>query len=137
MLKLALQKGLHFEIAYSPLISTDVNAKRNLIAEVKVNVILLLPNDPTLFSLRDNALLSSENHLFSDIIWYIQLLYIYNNTFHFQLLVDWTKGKNLIISSAAHTASQIRGPYDVINLSAYLLGIPIDRAKAAMSSNCR
>ncbi|CAD6269232.1 unnamed protein product [Miscanthus lutarioriparius] len=88
MLKLALQKGLHFEIAYSPLISTDVNAKSNLIAEVK-------------------------------------------------LLVDWTKGKNLIISSAAHTASQIRGPYDVINLSAYLLAIPIDRAKAAMSTNCR
>ncbi|OQU82669.1 uncharacterized protein LOC8079950 isoform X3 [Sorghum bicolor] len=88
MLKLALQKGLHFEITYSPLISTDVNAKRSLIAEVK-------------------------------------------------LLVDWTKGKNLIISSAAHTASQIRGPYDVINLCAYLLGIPIDRAKAAMSTNCR
>lgn len=88
MLKLALQKGLHFEIAYSPLLSTDVNDKRNLIAQVK-------------------------------------------------LLVDWTKGKNLIISSAAHTASQIRGPYDVINLSAYLLGIPIDRAKAAMSTSCR
>ncbi|CAL4904675.1 unnamed protein product [Urochloa decumbens] len=35
MLKLALQKGLHFEIAYSPLISTDTNAKRNLLAEVK------------------------------------------------------------------------------------------------------
>jgi ribonuclease P/MRP protein subunit RPP1 len=82
-------------------------------------------------------LLFSENHLFSDTIWYIQLLDIYNNTFYFQLLVDWTKGKNLIISSAAHTASQIRGPYDVINLSAYLLGIPIDRAKAAMSTNCR
>ncbi|RCV36674.1 hypothetical protein SETIT_8G001100v2 [Setaria italica] len=88
MLKLALQKGLHFEIAYSPLISTDINAKRNLLAEVK-------------------------------------------------LLVDWTKGKNLIISSAAHTASQIRGPYDVINLSAYLLGLPINRAKAAISTNCR
>ncbi|CAO2186404.1 unnamed protein product [Urochloa humidicola] len=88
MLKLALQKGLHFEIAYSPLISTDINAKRNLLAEVK-------------------------------------------------LLVDWTKGKNLIISSAAHTASQIRGPYDVINLSAYLLGLPINRVKAAISTNCR
>ncbi|CAN6234988.1 unnamed protein product [Urochloa humidicola] len=88
MLKLALQKGLHFEIAYSPLISTDTNAKRNFLAEVK-------------------------------------------------LLVDWTKGKNLIISSAAHTASQIRGPYDVINLCAYLLGLPINRAKAAVSTNCR
>ncbi|PUZ62633.1 hypothetical protein GQ55_3G000900 [Panicum hallii var. hallii] len=88
MLKLALQKGLHFEIAYSPLISADINAKRNLLAEVK-------------------------------------------------LLVDWTKGKNLVISSAAHTASQLRGPYDVINLSAYLLGLPINRAKSAMSTNCR
>jgi hypothetical protein len=48
MLKLALQKGLHFEIAYSPLLSTDVNDKRNLIAQVKVSVILLLPNDPAI-----------------------------------------------------------------------------------------
>jgi ribonuclease P/MRP protein subunit RPP1 len=39
MLKLALHKGLHFEIAYSPLISTDINAKRNLLAEVKVNLL--------------------------------------------------------------------------------------------------
>lgn len=54
-----------------------------------------------------------------------------------KLLVDWTKGKNLIISSAAHTATQIRGPYDVINLSACLLGLPMNRAKAALSSNCR
>ncbi|KAJ1273648.1 hypothetical protein BS78_05G000900 [Paspalum vaginatum] len=88
MLKLALQKGLHFEIAYSPLISTDSHAKRNFLAEVK-------------------------------------------------LLVDWTKGKNLIISSAADTATQIRGPYDVINLSACLLGLPLNRAKAALSANCR
>ncbi|WVZ54999.1 hypothetical protein U9M48_005720 [Paspalum notatum var. saurae] len=88
MLKLAIQKGLHFEIAYSPLISTDSNAKRNFLAEVK-------------------------------------------------LLVDWTKGKNLIISSAAHTATQIRAPYDVINLSACLLGLPMNRAKAALSANCR
>ncbi|XP_062182801.1 uncharacterized protein LOC133886905 [Phragmites australis] len=87
MLKIALQRGLHFEIAYSP-IATDFNSGKNLLAEAK-------------------------------------------------LLVDWTKGKNLIISSAAHTATEIRGPYDVINLCSYLLGLPMHRAKAAISTNCR
>jgi ribonuclease P/MRP protein subunit RPP1 len=51
--------------------------------------------------------------------------------------VDWTKGKNLIISSGANTATQLRGPYDVINLCSYLLGLPINRAKAAISTNPR
>ncbi|BAT16106.1 Os12g0175900 [Oryza sativa Japonica Group] len=87
MLKLALQKGLHLEIAYSPLIA-DAASRRQAIAEAK-------------------------------------------------LLVEWTKGKNLIISSAAHTASEIRGPYDAINLSSYLLGLSTQRAKAALSVNCR
>ncbi|KAL5204806.1 hypothetical protein ABZP36_009677 [Zizania latifolia] len=87
MLKLALQRGLYFEIAYSPLIA-DPTSRRQLIAQAK-------------------------------------------------LLVDWTKGNNLIISSAAHTASEIRGPYDVANLCAYLLGLSIHRAKAAISVNCR
>lgn len=54
-----------------------------------------------------------------------------------KLLVDWTKGKNLIISSSARNANEIRGPYDVINLCAYLLGLSTERAKAAMSVNCR
>ena len=87
MIKLALQRGIHFEIAYSPLID-DVNSRRQVLAEAK-------------------------------------------------LLVDWTKGKNLIISSAAHNANEIRGPYDVINLCAFLLGLSMERAKAAMSVNCR
>ncbi|KAL6653402.1 hypothetical protein ACP70R_008980 [Stipagrostis hirtigluma subsp. patula] len=89
MVKIALQRGLHFEIAYSPIISADdINSRRNLLSDAK-------------------------------------------------LLVDWTKGKNIIISSAAHTATEIRGPYDVINLCAYLLGLPMQRAKAAISTNCR
>lgn len=87
MIKLALQRGIHFEIAYSPLID-DVNSRRQVLAEAK-------------------------------------------------LLVDWTKGKNIIVSSAAHNANEIRGPYDVINLCAYLLGLSTQRAKAAMSVNCR
>ncbi|KAM3312349.1 hypothetical protein ACQJBY_032350 [Aegilops geniculata] len=87
MIKLALQRGIHFEIAYSPLID-DVNSRRQVLAEAK-------------------------------------------------LLVDWTKGKNLIISSAAHNANEIRGPYDVINLCAFLLGLSMEQAKAAMSVNCR
>ncbi|XP_019706305.1 uncharacterized protein [Elaeis guineensis] len=54
-----------------------------------------------------------------------------------KLLVDWTRGKNLIISSAASTANEIRGPCDVANLSAFLLGLSIERAKANISENCR
>ena len=55
---------------------------------------------------------------------------------NFQLLVDWTRGKNLIISSAAPTVYELRGPYDVANLS-FLLGLSLERAKAAVSKNCR
>ncbi|KAL6905958.1 hypothetical protein ACP4OV_003559 [Aristida adscensionis] len=89
MVKVALQRGLHFEISYSPIIAADdIDSRRNLLSEAK-------------------------------------------------LLVDWTKGKNIIISSAARTATELRGPYDVINLCAYLLGLPMQRAKAAMSTSCR
>lgn len=55
---------------------------------------------------------------------------------NFQLLVDWTRGKNLIISSGAPTVFELRGPYDVANLSS-LLGLSMERAKAAVSKNCR
>ncbi|XP_042510102.1 uncharacterized protein LOC122085670 isoform X2 [Macadamia integrifolia] len=54
----------------------------------------------------------------------------------FQLLVDWTRGKNLIISSAASTVNELRGPYDVANVST-LLGLSMERAKEAISKNCR
>ena len=55
---------------------------------------------------------------------------------NFQLLVDWTRGKNLIISSAAASVSELRGPYDVANLFS-LIGLPFEHAKAAVSKNCR
>ncbi|KAK3206147.1 hypothetical protein Dsin_020193 [Dipteronia sinensis] len=53
-----------------------------------------------------------------------------------KLLVDWTRGKNLILSSAAPSVNELRGPYDVANLSS-LLGLSMERAKAAVSKNCR
>ncbi|XP_020252624.1 uncharacterized protein LOC109829935 [Asparagus officinalis] len=53
-----------------------------------------------------------------------------------RLLVDWTRGKNLIISSSAISVNDIRGPYDVANLSSFLLGLSKERAKAAISRNC-
>ncbi|KAG6605499.1 Protein GAMETOPHYTE DEFECTIVE 1, partial [Cucurbita argyrosperma subsp. sororia] len=53
-----------------------------------------------------------------------------------KVLVDWTKGKNLILSSAASSVNEIRGPFDVANLSS-LLGVSMERAKAAVSKNCR
>lgn len=57
--------------------------------------------------------------------------------YHFQLLVDWTRGRNIIISSAAANANALRGPYDIINLSVVLLGFSMEKAKAAISKNCR
>ncbi|KAM3754628.1 hypothetical protein ACB098_03G180300 [Castanea mollissima] len=53
-----------------------------------------------------------------------------------KMLVDWTRGKNLIFSSAAPSVNELRGPYDVANLSS-LLGLSMERAKAAISKNCR
>ncbi|KAE8038959.1 hypothetical protein FH972_011418 [Carpinus fangiana] len=53
-----------------------------------------------------------------------------------KLLVDWTRGKNLIFSSGAPSVNELRGPYDVANLS-LLLGISMERAKVAISKNCR
>ncbi|KAG2311042.1 hypothetical protein Bca52824_022599 [Brassica carinata] len=53
-----------------------------------------------------------------------------------KLLVDWTKGKNLIISSGSPSVTELRGPNDVINLMS-LLGLSAERARAAISNNCR
>ncbi|KAL1558623.1 ribonuclease P [Salvia divinorum] len=53
-----------------------------------------------------------------------------------KLLVDWTRGKNLIICSDASSATELRGPQDVANLF-FMLGLSRERAKAAISSNCR
>ncbi|MCD7471925.1 hypothetical protein HAX54_012721 [Datura stramonium] len=53
-----------------------------------------------------------------------------------KLLVDWTRGKNLLFSSAAPSVTELRGPYDVANLAS-LLGLQPERAKAALSKNCR
>lgn len=55
---------------------------------------------------------------------------------HMQLLVAWTGGKNIILSSSASTVNELRGPYDVANLST-LLGLSMQHAKAAISRNCR
>ncbi|XP_031486711.1 protein GAMETOPHYTE DEFECTIVE 1 isoform X2 [Nymphaea colorata] len=86
MVKAAIQRGLYFELIYSPLLS-DTIAKSELINGAK-------------------------------------------------LLVGWTGGKNIILSSSASTVNELRGPYDVANLST-LLGLSMQHAKAAMSRNCR
>ncbi|KAK9050468.1 hypothetical protein SSX86_030561 [Deinandra increscens subsp. villosa] len=53
-----------------------------------------------------------------------------------KLLVEWTRGKNIIFSSAAASVTEFRGPYDVANL-ACLLGLSMERAKASVSKTCR
>ncbi|XP_041671889.1 ribonuclease P protein subunit p30 [Cheilinus undulatus] len=51
-------------------------------------------------------------------------------------LVDTCKGKNVILSSSAETALELRGPYDITNLG-LLFGLSDGDAKEAVSSTCR
>ncbi|KAK9835715.1 hypothetical protein WJX74_006544 [Apatococcus lobatus] len=46
-----------------------------------------------------------------------------------------TRGQNVILSSGARTAFELRSPYDVINL-ATLFGLPERHAKTAISTRC-
>ncbi|XP_028264433.1 ribonuclease P protein subunit p30 [Parambassis ranga] len=51
-------------------------------------------------------------------------------------LMESCKGKNVILSSAAEKALELRGPYDVTNLG-LLFGLSDGDAKEAVSSTCR
>ncbi|TKY48468.1 Ribonuclease P protein subunit p30 [Spatholobus suberectus] len=53
-----------------------------------------------------------------------------------KLLMDWTRGQNIVFSSAAPTVNELRGPCDVANLLS-LFGLSKERANAAISKNCR
>jgi len=53
-----------------------------------------------------------------------------------QNLVNISKGKNIIISSACEKAIELRGPYDVTNLS-LLFGFNQSEAKCAVTTNYR
>ncbi|XP_027930188.1 uncharacterized protein LOC114186326 isoform X2 [Vigna unguiculata] len=53
-----------------------------------------------------------------------------------KLLMDWTRGHNIVFSSAAPTVNELRGPCDVANLCS-LFGLSKERANAAISKNCR
>nr|XP_020472384.1 ribonuclease P protein subunit p30 isoform X2 [Monopterus albus] len=59
--------------------------------------------------------------------------YTFTNAFS---LMDTCKGKNVILSSAAEKALELRGPYDVTNLG-LLFGLSNGDAKEAISSTCR
>eukprot|EP00850_Spirogloea_muscicola_P003140 SM000012S25402 [mRNA] locus=s12:922924:925913:+ [translate_table: standard] len=52
-----------------------------------------------------------------------------------QALVTATRGKNLVITSGAQQAFEMRGPYDVANM-ATLFGMSVASAKAALAQNC-
>ncbi|KAL2332084.1 hypothetical protein Fmac_019665 [Flemingia macrophylla] len=56
--------------------------------------------------------------------------------FSAKLLMDWTRGQNIVFSSAAPTVNELRGPCDVANLLS-LFGLSKERANAAISKNCR
>lgn len=50
------------------------------------------------------------------------------------VIVRFTKGKSLLISSGASSALRLRSPHDVINLAA-ILGLAADHAKAVVAHN--
>eukprot|EP00850_Spirogloea_muscicola_P022744 SM000309S11879 [mRNA] locus=s309:32236:35209:- [translate_table: standard] len=52
-----------------------------------------------------------------------------------QALVTATRGNNLVITSGAQQAFEMRGPYDVANM-ATLFGLSVASAKAALAQNC-
>ncbi|XP_057747885.1 protein GAMETOPHYTE DEFECTIVE 1-like [Arachis stenosperma] len=51
-------------------------------------------------------------------------------------LMEWTRRRNVIISSGAPSVNDLRGPCDVANLLS-LLGLSKEQAKDAISKNCR
>ncbi|CAG8438684.1 3550_t:CDS:2 [Funneliformis caledonium] len=53
-----------------------------------------------------------------------------------QNLVRVTRGKNIIITSEAQRAMELRGPYDIVNLGT-IMGINQAMAKECISTNCR
>jgi len=86
MVSLAIQRGIMFEISYSPALQ-DINLRRYLIKNATG-------------------------------------------------LVRATRGRNIIITSQALGAMDIRGPYDVANLAS-LFGLETAAAKESLSKNCR
>ncbi|MED6182532.1 hypothetical protein PIB30_029286 [Stylosanthes scabra] len=51
-------------------------------------------------------------------------------------LMEWTQGRSVILSSAVPSVNALRGPCDVANLLS-LLGLSKERARDAISKNCR
>lgn len=53
-----------------------------------------------------------------------------------QMLLAAARGRNIIVSSGARRALEMRGPNDAANMST-LFGLNLESAKAAVSRNCK
>ncbi|KAJ7546548.1 hypothetical protein O6H91_08G044000 [Diphasiastrum complanatum] len=53
-----------------------------------------------------------------------------------KILIGWTRGRNIVVSSRAKRALELRGPNDVANLAS-MFGLTREHAKAAVSKNCK
>ncbi|PKA51915.1 ribonuclease P/MRP protein subunit RPP1 [Apostasia shenzhenica] len=110
MVKDAVKRGVHFEITYAHLIANGhASLQKSSHPKRGVQEISHVTDD------------HARRHTLSDA----------------KLLADWTRGKNLIISGSAASLKEVRGPNDVANLVCFLLGLSMERAKAAISGNCR
>jgi len=62
--------------------------------------------------------------------------YIIYQELDWQVLINYTHGQNIIVSSAASRVNELRGPNDVANMYT-LFGLSMEHARAALSKNCR
>ncbi|KAG8387761.1 hypothetical protein BUALT_Bualt02G0054900 [Buddleja alternifolia] len=154
MVKAAIKRGVYFEITYSGLI-VDAQSRRQMISNCKnpictalcINNIQMqvcaVPGFSSIAVINNPNMSSYSVSITTMLTVNLNVEAGYHGAISFSLffhvanlLVDWTRGKNLIFSSAAPSATELRGPLDVANLFS-LLGLPMERAKAAISKNCR
>ena len=53
-----------------------------------------------------------------------------------QVLINYTRGQNIIVSSATSHVNELRGPNDVSNMST-LFGLSMEHSQAPISKICR
>eukprot|EP00601_Ochromonadales_sp_CCMP2298_P011909 CAMPEP_0173266280 /NCGR_PEP_ID=MMETSP1142-20121109/29074_1 /TAXON_ID=483371 /ORGANISM="non described non described, Strain CCMP2298" /LENGTH=361 /DNA_ID=CAMNT_0014202175 /DNA_START=9 /DNA_END=1096 /DNA_ORIENTATION=- len=103
----AVGRGVHFEIVVSPLLSGDFLALQCF--EKSLMKLALL----------DLSAPQSRKDMLSGT----------------RILVQFLRGRNIILSSGADCILQLRGPHDIINIG-QMLNLSREQAERAISSNC-
>ena len=108
--QVAQERGIHFEIAVGPGLRASANAKQNLISYGRRIVAATKGKDRWM-----------ERRIGDSCIW-LKKMHI----------PPWLTGKNIILTNGAVKASEVRGPYDLMNLGV-LFGMNQSQAKNAVT----